>query len=577
MADARVFVVDDQEANVRLLEQLLDRAGFGNVRTFRDGGSMLDALAADEPDLILLDLHMPAPDGFAVLAALEARASDDDYLPVLVLTGDAERTARSRALMGGAKDFLLKPFDVEEVVLRVRNLLETRLLHGAIRARNSELVAEVASLASDLHESETRWADVAASLGRLETLASPERTADAICDALARLPDLALVSILAFGADGTVVPLTVRATVRVLFDPDRPVPDAWSRRIRRRVSGGTWFASSSSLDDATGRLFDRDVTAAVLVPLRASGEPVGAIVAAATGADGPARLARRVSHLEAFAALTAALVGPGLAERKHGGHLRERIGTIISNGGFRPVFQPIVALDPIATVGYEALTRFADGVAPDVRFADAAGVGMSIELERACLSAALRAAARSIGPDSWLSLNVSPAMVLETERLAGVLRDAPAPIVLEITEHTPIADYGAFRAAIRSLGPSVRCAVDDAGAGFASFRHILELGPDFVKLDVGLVRAIERDPARQALVAGMVHFAKRTGTTLIAEGIETTAERDALQALAVDFGQGYLLGPPAAVDAIASEPRPMSIGPRRPAPARGKDRQPVGR
>ena len=90
----------------------------------------------------------------------------------------------------------------------------------------------------------------------------------------------------------------------------------------------------------------------------------------------------------------------------------------------------------------------------------------------------------------------------------------------------------------------MKVSVDDAGAGFASLRHILELKPDFVKLDVALVRGIEADPARQALIVGLCHFAARTGAILIAEGIETAAEAETVRGLGVPFGQGYLLGRP---------------------------------
>lgn len=550
---ARIFIVDDQEPNVRLLEQLLSRAGFGNTRSFGDGRSMLDALGTDEPDLVLLDLHMPAPDGFAVLEALRAR-DVGDYLPVLVLTADAERRARSVALAGGANDFLVKPLDAEEVVLRVRNLVQTRLLHQALRARNSDLVGEVAARTSDLRETEAQWATVTASLGRLATLATPEETADAICDALATLPDLAVVSILAFGAGGTTVPLARRSTVHGRFGVNQALPAAWSGLIRERVAGGSWCGPWSAFGGPTGpQPFDDEVTAVALVPLRANGGLPGTLAAAATGTDGPARLARRVPALEAFAALAAALLGPGILERQRDDEVRERIATVISKAAFRPVFQPIVDLDSHGTVGYEALTRFADGTPPDRRFADAAAVGLGLDLEAACLTASVAAAVRSLGSNCWLSLNVSPGLVLETDRLAGILRDASVPIILEITEHAPIADYVAFRAAIASLGPSVRSAVDDAGAGFSSFRHILELRPDFVKLDMGLVRSIERDPARQALVAGMVYFAVTTGCSLIAEGIETLAERDTLRSLAVDLGQGYLLGKPEPLDELSLE------------------------
>ena len=100
-----------------------------------------------------------------------------------------------------------------------------------------------------------------------------------------------------------------------------------------------------------------------------------------------------------------------------------------------------------------------------------------------------------------------------------------------------------MRAALTHL-PHVRLAVDDAGAGFASLRHILELRPDFVKLDIGLVRGVNADPARAAMVAGVCHFASVTGTRLIAEGVETQAEADSLRVLGVELAQGYLFGRP---------------------------------
>ena len=116
-----------------------------------------------------------------------------------------------------------------------------------------------------------------------------------------------------------------------------------------------------------------------------------------------------------------------------------------------------------------------------------------------------------------------------------------------ITEHPPIDDYAALRAALARLDPSVRVAVDDASSSYASLRHILALRPAYVKLDMGWVRDIDADPARQALVAGLVHFADEVGCQLIGEGIETEAERAILFQLGVPLGQGYLLGRPAPI------------------------------
>jgi EAL domain-containing protein (putative c-di-GMP-specific phosphodiesterase class I) len=139
---------------------------------------------------------------------------------------------------------------------------------------------------------------------------------------------------------------------------------------------------------------------------------------------------------------------------------------------------------------------------------------------------------------NWLAVNFSPSAVIDGSA-AAVVKGASRDIVVEITEHNQIDNYAAVRHAISGCG-DVRIAVDDAGAGFASLRHILELQPDIIKLDIALVRDIDIDPARQALAAGLRHFAALTGTTLVAEGVETMAEANAVRTLGVELAQGYL-------------------------------------
>jgi EAL domain-containing protein (putative c-di-GMP-specific phosphodiesterase class I) len=200
-------------------------------------------------------------------------------------------------------------------------------------------------------------------------------------------------------------------------------------------------------------------------------------------------------------------------------------------------------------VGYEALTRFTDGSIPEVLFDEAAAVGLGHELETATLHAALEAA-ESLPQSAWLNLNSSPELILAGEPLRTLLGGSRRHIVLEVTEHTAITDYPAFRAAMAALGPSVEFAVDDAGTGFASLRHIVELRPTFVKLDRSLMAGLESDEARQAMIVGICHFAHVTGCRLIVEGIETDSELTVLRALTIELGQGYLLGRPLPVDNI---------------------------
>jgi EAL domain-containing protein (putative c-di-GMP-specific phosphodiesterase class I) len=251
----------------------------------------------------------------------------------------------------------------------------------------------------------------------------------------------------------------------------------------------------------------------------------------------------RLPAIVEFAGLAGALLGSSIAARRSLRRARDAIRTVVDRGTFDPVYQPIVELARRTVIGYEALTRFRDGVPPQARFASAAAVGLGPALELATLAAALRESER-LPPDLWLSLNVSPDLVLAGQGLRDLVRNARRPIVCEVTEHAVIEDYTTFRGAMARLD-GLRLAVDDAGAGFASFRHVLELKPAFVKLDRSLVADIDGDPVRQALMVGMSHFAKSVGCQLIAEGIETQAELTTLMELDVRLGQGYLLGRPA--------------------------------
>ena len=142
--------MDDQESNVRLLEALLRRAGYADPRCVMDALEALPAYREYRPDLILLDLHMPKLDGYGVLEQLKTAVPDAEYLPVLVLTADVTREAKERALLLGAKDFLQKPFDVTEVLLRIRNLLETRFLHQQLLRQNESLEQKVAERTAEL-------------------------------------------------------------------------------------------------------------------------------------------------------------------------------------------------------------------------------------------------------------------------------------------------------------------------------------------------------------------------------------------------------------------------------------------
>jgi putative two-component system response regulator len=148
--DARILIVDDEPANVRLLERILEREGFRDIESTTDPGGVLARYTGREPDILLLDLHMPGLDGFAVMQQLQSRILDHEFVPILVLTADITPQTRERALSAGAKDFLTKPVDPTEVVLRIKNLLQTRHYYRQLQDQNVTLEEKVSERTREL-------------------------------------------------------------------------------------------------------------------------------------------------------------------------------------------------------------------------------------------------------------------------------------------------------------------------------------------------------------------------------------------------------------------------------------------
>ena len=396
---------------------------------------------------------------------------------------------------------------------------------------------------------------IAETLRKVPPGADPEATAELFCRQVASLSDIVVAALLGFESGGAAMPLAFV----VPGAPDvglRRFTEERSRHLHGRAKNGPWLSEWTY--DPThpygDLMLNLGVRAFAYAPIRSQGATIGLLAIGSSRPDGVARLSERLGALVDFADLAGALLRPQLADRGVTRRLKAKIEAVIDERAFAPVFQPIVDLRNGMTVGYEALTRFADGTAPDRRFGDAAAIGLGGELELATLEAAIGAARRGVSRSKFVNLNVSPDLVLRGTDLARLLRDVRHRLVLEITEHAIVGDYAAFRSGIAKLGRPVRLAVDDAGAGFASLRHILELEPAFVKLDISLIRDIDRDPAKQALVAGMRHFARTTKCRIIAEGVETAEEAQALVELDVRLVQGYWFGRPGPLPSIELGP-----------------------
>ena len=390
---------------------------------------------------------------------------------------------------------------------------------------------------------------VSAALSGMGPGATAAETAGRICERLMGLTGVAFAILLHADGASRFSPLATAGSI-VPWPVARKLPAVATTALAARltpeaVSGGAawleplpaWLADRcgpGSFELAGGLLPCEDDRMGLLVLLIGC-EP------APTDAIG-----RRLASVRQVMQMAVALVGPVHAAEETRRILVAAVDAVIAGEAFHPVFQPIVDLATGSVRGYEALTRFDDLVAPDLHFRQAAQAGRGVEMEVATLGAALRHAV-NLPEGCYLSLNVSPELANRPERLGPLLTRHSRELLLELTEHAPVEDYEVLMASLYALDIRVRIAVDDAGSGYAGLHHILAVRPHVVKLDLSLVRAVDRDLARQALVGAMASFARQTGATIIAEGIETEEEEAMLRRLGVQMGQGYLFGRPVPV------------------------------
>jgi EAL domain-containing protein (putative c-di-GMP-specific phosphodiesterase class I) len=246
-------------------------------------------------------------------------------------------------------------------------------------------------------------------------------------------------------------------------------------------------------------------------------------------------------------------------ERRRVTHERQltRIRQALHPDALAIQYQPIFDLEGRERQGMEALARFSPEPyrTPDVWFAEAWEVGLGIDLEVAAIRTAIEIL-DELPEQEFLALNISPATACSS-RLGEVLPPGShRRIVLEVTEHAPVDDYDHLASCLEPYRQAgLRLAIDDAGAGYASLHHTLRLDPDIIKLDMSLTRDLHQDSRRRALVAALVPFATEIGATVVAEGIESEPELEALAGFGASWGQGYLLARPAPFPEVAGTGR----------------------
>ena len=511
----RVLVVDDDPVARLLLTTILADAGFETIEA-QNGDQALRTLAAEEVDAVLLDRTMPDMSGVEVLHWIR-RTPSLATTPVLMVTGHDEVGQLVEGLGLGANDYIIKPFEPDVLVARLRRHLRGR--------------SEWISIVDREIERRTVLVDAARSAS---TTTTPEQGLLELCDGLVRIPEVRGAAFVELAGEDAIT-ISVKGE-----DPmSRLRQEHGSRSVgthlASRARSGAWLAPIRD---------DSESSVVAAAPVHADGVLVGVVLAVPETGTTRAGIDRILATVIDFAALAGGVFGTALLHTARRDAAHRTFVRIADAREFNIVYQPIVDLADDSVVGYEALARFDSGTSPLQVFSEATLAGAGHRLELTTLREAIDSS-RSLPAGAWLSVNLSPSVVAEEDLLSCLVDVGDRQIVVELSELEPVGDYTVLRERIAALGRNVMLSVDDAGSGFASLAHILALSAHYVKLDQSWIRHVDRDPAKRALVAGIQNFATETGAIVIAEGIETEAELGTVRRLGIPLGQGFLLGRPA--------------------------------
>ncbi|NKD54391.1 MULTISPECIES: putative bifunctional diguanylate cyclase/phosphodiesterase [unclassified Haematospirillum] len=553
LRSARIVVVDDTPANVLLLQAMLEADGYEAVEGFTDPVAALDSILKAPPDLVLLDIRMPFMDGHQVMARITSEIKE--YLPIIVLTAQTDEETRIKALAGGAKDFLSKPFDQAEVLHRIRNTLETKLVYNERREHASlleevvsERTQELAHMAShDLITGLPNRASIRRDVARMEGKGK------------------GLVMLVAIERLGNVSDVMGPAVGEMVL---RSCAEELRDRMPKDSLMGYWGGSDFFVYVPGGDIdiCVRKVLEYFSQPLVYDGVEVvldariGTCVYPDDGVEAD-RLVQRaglamitgrrhgVDHYPFSVALEEE------AAKRHG--IERELRRAVERNQLQLYYQPKLRLSDGVAIGMEALVRW---IHPEMGFVSpgqfipvAEETGAIVPVGEWVLKQAMIdcTAWRKKGYDIVVAVNVSgrqfsgidlPGLV---ERFLGETGLDPIGLEVEITESALLHDLEQAKNvldAIRELGISI--ALDDFGTGYSSLSYLRQLPLTTLKVDQSFVRYLDQNTDDQAMTRTIVKMAHGLGLKAVAEGIESEFHASFLRDIDCEIGQGYLFAKP---------------------------------
>jgi diguanylate cyclase (GGDEF)-like protein len=544
---ANILIVDDQQLNITVLQQLLLTAGYTSVSSTTDACTVAGLHRQHRYDLIVLDLNMPEMDGFEVLDRLR-QIETEQYLPVLVVS--AEPAYKLRALEAGAKDFICKPCDCGELLTRIRNMLEVRLLYTGTREYGLRMAG------SDSLTGLSNRALFCATLPQMLAAAWPQSSALLLID----LDGFTALNDTLGHQAGDLVLGQFALRLGGLAPP---------QACLSRLGNDEFALLLPALDSAH---LAPDIAEAIRAALRLPFQLPGGELLLTAGigiavCPGDADEAPTLMRYADMALQQAKQAGPDNccfytdamnAEAQHRYQLAHALRLACERGEFELYYQPKVQISNGRMVGAEALLRWnrpGHGVVPPGEFIPLLEAnGLIVQVGAWVIDAACRQIA------AWACLGDGPLPVavnvssrqFASSALEQVVADAIARhgidaslLSLEVTESALMDDIGrtaATLAQLRAMG--VRIAIDDFGTGYSSLAYLKRFPVDTLKIDIAFIRDVTSNPDDAAVVDAIVAMSHSLKLEVVAEGVETAAQLAYLARHRCDQIQGYFFSRP---------------------------------